>query len=344
MLAVRAKSNGMEIEFTEPLEPGDGWQTDSYEIMQWYYLPTVAYGGPKMDNRELAVKSATVSADRKKVFLEIDGIKENHVVYIRLKDKFISSNGNSLWSPECWYTMNKIPKDNNGEVKSAPFSIAHNTLTPVEEEQGWKLLFDGKNITEFRNFKKQTTGSAWIVEDNAIHLNATKDPNGGWQVVDGGDIMTKGEYENFDFKLDWKISNCGNSGIIFNAVEADTLDHVWQTGPEMQILDNTCHPDTRFETHRAGDLYDMITTKYITVNPAGEWNKIRIVSKDGNVQFYQNGYEVVNFQMHNEKWLEMIKNSKFHEMPAFGLSKKGHIALQDHGNKVWFRNIKVRTL
>ena len=112
----------------------------------------------------------------------------------------------------------------------------------------------------------------------------------------------------------------------------------------MQILDNTCHPDTRFETHRAGDLYDMITTRYITVNPAGEWNKIRIVSKDGHVQFYQNGYEVVNFQMHNEKWLEMIKNSKFHEMPAFGLSKKGHIALQDHGDKVWFRNIKVRTL
>ena len=84
--------------------------------------------------------------------------------------------------------------------------------------------------------------------------------------------------------------------------------------------------------------------KYITVNPAGEWNKIRIISKDGHVQFYQNGYEVVNFQMHNEKWLEMIKNSKFHEMPAFGLSKKGHIALQDHGDKVWFRNIKVRTL
>jgi cytochrome c len=344
MLAVRAKTNGMEIEFTEALEPGDGWQVSSYEIMQWYYLPTVEYGGPKMDNRELAVKSATVSEDRKRVFLEIDGIKENHVVYIRLKDKFISGKGNSIWSPECWYTMNKIPKNSNGAVKSAPFTIADNTLTSVEKEQGWKLLFDGKDITEFRSFKKETIGSAWIVDDNSIHLNATKDPNGGWQVIDGGDIITQEEYENFDFKLEWKISNCGNSGIIFNAVEGDTLDHVWQTGPEMQILDNTCHPDTRFETHRAGDLYDMITTKYITVNPAGEWNKIRIVSKNGNVQFYQNGYEVVNFQMHNEKWLEMIKNSKFRDMPAFGLSKKGHIALQDHGDKVWFKNIKVRAL
>lgn len=344
MLAVRAKTNGMEIEFTEALEPGDGWLTDSYEVMQWYYLPTIEYGGPKMDNRELEVKSATVSEDRKKVFLEIDGIKEGHVVYIRLKDKFISSTGNSLWSPECWYTMNKIPKNDNGEVTPAPFSISNNTLTPVEIEQGWKLLFDGKNISEFRNFKKETVGSAWVVDDEAIHLNAKKDPNGGWQVVDGGDIMTKNEYENFDFKLEWKISNCGNSGIIFNVVEEDKYDHVWETGPEMQVLDNTCHPDTRFETHRAGDLYDMIETKYVTVNPAGEWNKVRIVSKDGRVQFYQNGYEVVNFQMHNEQWLEMIKNSKFVEMPGFGLAKKGHIALQDHGDKVWFRNIKIREI
>ncbi|MEM9545556.1 MAG: family 16 glycoside hydrolase [Bacteroidota bacterium] len=344
MLAVRAKSNGMEIEFTEALEPGDGWQTDSYEVMQWYYLPTIEYGGPKMDNRKLNVRSATVSEDRKKVFLEIDGIKEGHVVYLRLKDKFISSSGNSLWSPECWYTMNKIPKNNNGEVKSAPFTIANNTLTPVEEEQGWKLLFDGKNISEFRNFKKQTIGSAWVVDDESIHLNAKRKPDGGWQAVDGGDIITDKAYENFDFKLEWKISNCGNSGIIFNVVEEEKYDHVWETGPEMQVLDNTCHPDTRFVTHRAGDLYDMIETKYITVNPAGEWNKIRIISKDGNVQFFQNGYEVVNFQMHNDKWLEMIKNSKFVEMPGFGLAKKGHIALQDHGDKVWFRNIKVREL
>lgn len=344
MLAVRAKSNGMEIEFTEPLEPGDGWQTSSYEIKQWYYKPTIEYGGPKMDNRTLRVKSATVSDDRKKVFLEVDGLKDKHVVYIRLKDKFISSTGNSIWSPECWYTMNKVPKNNNGMVKKAPFSIAHNTLNPTEIEQGWKLLFDGKSITEFRNFKKQTIGSAWVIDDNAIHLNATKKPEGGWQAIDGGDLITDKAYENFDFKLEWKIGNCGNSGIIFNVVEEDKYDYVWQTGPEMQILDNTCHPDTRYDTHRAGDLYDMIETKYVTVNPAGEWNKIRIVSNKGHVQFYQNGYEVVNFQMHDEKWLDMIKNSKFHEMPDFGLAKKGHLSLQDHGDKVWFRNIKIREL
>ena len=323
MLAVRAKSNGMEIEFTEALEPGDGWQADSYEVMQWYYQPTAAYGGPKMGNTTLKVKSATVSEDRKKVFLEIDGLKDKHVIYIRLKDKFISSNGNSLWSPECWYTMNIVPKNNMGISKPAPFSIANNTLTPIEKQQGWELLFDGKNISNFRNFKKQTLGSAWVIDDEAIHLNAKRDPNGGWQVVDGGDIITDKAYENFDLKLEWKISNCGNSGIMFNVVEDEKYDYVWLTGPEMQVLDNSCHPDTRYETHRAGDLYDMIATKYVTVKPAGEWNKVRIISKDGQVQFYLNGYEVVKFQMHTDEWLEMIKNSKFRDNARFWLGYKG---------------------
>lgn len=344
MLAVRAKSNGMEIEFTEPLQEGDGWQTDGYQVSQWYYKPTIEYGGPKLDERELKVKTATVSDDRKKVFLEFNGLKDGHVVYIRLKDKFISSTGQSLWSPECWYTMNNVPKNNPGVSKKSPFTIADNTLTPVEKDMGWELLFDGKKIEHFRNFGKQTVGSSWIIDDGSIHLNATPRADGSWQASDGGDLITDKEYENFDFKLEWKIGNCGNSGIIFNSVETDKYDHMWQTGPEMQILDNSCHPDTKYETHRAGDLYDMITTKYITVNPAGQWNKVRIVSKDGKVQFYQNGYKVVNFEMHNDKWREMIKNSKFHEMPDFGLAKKGHIGLQDHGDKVWFKNIKIRAL
>ena len=344
MLAVRVKSNGMEIEFTEPLQEGDGWQPSEYEVSQWYYKPTKDYGGPKLDNKELTVKSATVSDDRMKVFLELDGMKEGHVVYIRLRNKFISDNGQELWSPECWYTLNKISKNNSGVVKPAPFVTAPNSLTPIEKKQGWELLFDGEKIEHFRNFRKKTIGSSWIVDDGAIHLNAQPRNDGSWQVKDGGDIITDKAYENFDLKLEWKIGNCGNSGVIFNSVEDDKYDHVWQTGPEMQILDNTCHPDTKYETHRAGDLYDMISTKYITVNPAGQWNQVRIVSDKGKVKFYQNGYEVVSFEMHNEKWLDMIKNSKFVDMPDFGLAKKGHIALQDHGDKVWFRNIKIREL
>lgn len=344
MLAVRAHTNGMEIEFTEPLEECSGWDTGSYEVKQWYYKPTKDYGGPKMDERSLNVKSATVSPDRKKVFLEIDDLKEGHVVYIRLAGVFVSQPGHDLWSTETWYTLNKIPAGKAGKVSPSPCSTVDNTLSAAEKAAGWELLFDGKSIEQFRNYKKETLGSSWVVEDGAIHLNSVKKDDGGWQAADGGDIITKETYKDFEFHLEWKISQCGNSGIMFNVKEDEQYDYVWLTGPEMQVLDNTCHPDTRFVTHRAGDLYDMIEAKYNTVNPAGKWNKARIKSKDGKVEFWLNGYKNVEFEMHTEEWKAMVAGSKFKDMPDFGTMKEGHISLQDHGDKVWYKNLKIRKL
>jgi cytochrome c len=112
----------------------------------------------------------------------------------------------------------------------------------------------------------------------------------------------------------------------------------------MQVLDNICHPDGRIEKHRAGDLYDLIESRFVAVNPAGEWNQARIVANKGRYEFWLNGYEVVEFDMNTPEWKELIRNSKFREMPDFGVSKKGRIALQDHGDQVWFRNIKIREL
>lgn len=344
MLAVRAKTNGMEIEFTEPLEAGDGWNPAHYEVKQWYYLPTENYGGPKMDEQTLSVKSASVSDDRKKVFLEINGLKENHVVYIHLKNHFVSESTHELWSTETWYTLNQIPKNNPGIKHANPHPIVNNTLSPSESKIGWQLLFNGKNLDGWRNFKKKTIGKSWIIQDGAIHLNAIPSKNGNWQVDDGGDIITDKSYENYEFRCEWKIGNCGNSGIIFNVVEDDKYDYVWQTGPEMQVLDNSCHPDARFEKHKAGDLYDLIECKYVVVKPAGDWNQVRIVNNKGKVAFWLNGTNVVSFTMHDDKWKEMVANSKFKDMPGFGLATGGHIALQDHGDKVWYRNIKIKPL
>jgi cytochrome c len=343
MLAVRAKNDGVEIEFTQPLREGDGWEIADWEIRQWRYVPTVAYGGPKVDNVALKVLSASVSNDRKKVSLQLEGMKAGHVIYIHMNDAYVSEAGLPLWSTEAWYTMNQIPMDSPGFVY-APVNSKPNTLTQAEQAAGWKLLFDGVSTAGWHNFNKETIGKSWIIDDGALSLDAHKNPEGHWQAPDGGDILTADEYENFEFNIEWKISPCGNSGIIYNVVESSDYDYVWNTGPEMQVLDNSCHPDTRFTTHRAGDLYDMIECKYVTVKPAGEWNKVRLIKNKGKVEHWLNGVKVVEFEMYTDQWNEMIKASKFKDMKGFGQAVKGKIALQDHGDKVWYRNIKIKVL
>ncbi len=347
MLAVRAKSNGLEIEFTEPLRPSDGWNPNHFAVQQWYYQPTFNYGGPKMNEMALPVQSATVSQDRKRVFLEIPGIKAGHVVHVQLKNIPISALGHEIWTTEAWYTMNAIPQGDNGTVLAAPAFAqpTDNSLTEQEKAEGWQLLFDGRSLANFHNWGKNTLGKSWTIDQNAIHLNAQPNPNGHWQAADGGDIITAEEYQDFELQLDWKIGSCGNSGIIYNVVE-DTAkyDYVWQTGPEMQVLDNFCHPDSKYPKHRAGDLYDLIACKYETVKPAGGWNHVRLVSKGGKVEHWLNNRKLVEFQMFNADWNKLIEGSKFKSMPAFGRSPKGKIALQDHGDPVWYKNIKIKKL
>ncbi len=341
MLAVRAKSNGIEIEFTQPLREGEGWNAKDWEISQWRYRPTADYGGPKLDNKTLMVRSVSVSEDRTKVSLKLNGMLPGHVLYVHINDAYISDNGLPLWSTEAWYTMNQIPSGSPVTISPTP-RLQHNTLTTAEKNDGWQLLFDGKTTNGWHNFNKSTIGKSWVVIDGTLMLDSRKSPDGHWQAPDGGDILTTEAYENFEFNIEWKISPCGNSGIIYNVVESEKYSYPWLTGPEMQILDDACHPDTRYSSHRAGDLYDMIPCSYVTVKPAGEWNKVRLIKSNGYVEHWLNGVKVVEFEMNTEAWFAMIKNSKFKDMEDFGRAASGKISLQDHGDKVWFRNIKIK--
>lgn len=210
-------------------------------------------------------------------------------------------------------------------------------------DTSWISLFDGKTTTGWHSYGKATVGEAWKVADGTLYLDTTQKE--GWQIKGGGDIVTNDEYENFDLKLDWKIAPNGNSGIIFY-VNEDTskYKYVWHTGPEMQVLDNNGHPDAKIPKHRAGDLYDLISCSKETVKPAGEWNEAEIVADKGKLDLFLNGTNVVSTNMWDSTWKKLIAGSKFKDMPAFGTFTKGHIALQDHGNAVWYRNIKIKKL
>lgn len=213
----------------------------------------------------------------------------------------------------------------------------NNILTEAEKAAGWELLFDGESIDQWRGFKKDSVPEAWQVQEGALVLTGKG----------GGDILTKEQYEDFELMLDWKIIEGGNSGIFFHVQEGD-YKTVWQTGPEMQILDDERHPDAKQGKNgnrTAGSNYDLIAPSAKAVKPAGsDFNRVRLVVNDSNVQHWLNGVKVVEYQLGSPEWEEMVKNSKFANMPDYGRTGKGHIVLQDHGDKVWFRNIKIRRL
>jgi hypothetical protein len=217
------------------------------------------------------------------------------------------------------------------------------TVTVAPDTSGWISLFDGKTTNGWHTYGKTTVGSSWKVSDGVIYLDTTKKAD--WQVKDGGDIVTDDEFENFHFQAEWKIAPGGNSGIIFLSKE-DTVkyEHAWKTGPEMQVLDNDKHDDGKIPKHRAGDLYDLISCSKETVKPVGEWNLAEIIVKNGKLDLMLNGIVVVSTQLWDDGWKKLIAGSKFKDMPDFGTIKAGKISLQDHGNMVSFRNIRIKKL
>lgn len=227
------------------------------------------------------------------------------------------------------------------ESKNDNFS--HNQLSNTEVEDGWILLFDGETTSGWTNYGVDTIGSDWQVIDGMLHLDVSEKSE--WQSIYGGDIVTDDTYSNFHLKLEWKISPGGNSGIMFH-VQEDTVKYKypWLTGPEMQILDDEAHPDGKISSHNAGDLYDLISSTKPSANPVGEWNQAAILVQNEHLDLYLNGINVVSTPLWDTTWTNLINESKFIDMPDFGTFKEGKIALQDHGDPVWFRNIKIKKL
>jgi len=203
-----------------------------------------------------------------------------------------------------------------------------NELTDEQKAEGWKLLFDGKTTDGWNNFKKDSIGEGWQVVDGAL----TRAKDGA------GDIVTKDQYDAFELVLEYKIGKAGNSGLMYHV--SDEGDTPWMTGPEIQIQDNKDGHDPQ----KSGWLYQLYDSETDATKPAGEWNEVRILITPEKCEQYMNGVKYCEYVKGSDDWNKRVAASKFGSMPHFGKPTKGYISLQDHGDPVAYRNIRIREI
>ena len=221
----------------------------------------------------------------------------------------------------------------------ALFALSLGSTDVQAQKKGkWVTLFDGKSFNGWHSWQSDKVLPQWKIEDGAMVL-AEKG---------GKDLVTDKEYGDFELELEWKISEKGNSGIIYHVIEDKKYCCPYSTGPEIQVLDDEKHPDAKAGkagNHKSGSLYDILPpTDFAAVKPAGQWNKAKIVIKAGKGESWLNGKKVVDFPTQGVEWDALVANSKFKTWEGFGSFQKGKIALQDHGDKVSYRNVRIKEL
>lgn len=225
----------------------------------------------------------------------------------------------------------------------------NNKLTEAEIAEGFKLLFDGATFDGWRGYLKDSfPAGGWVIDSGALKCNGSGRGEAGG--ASGGDIIYAAQkFSNFHLKLEWKISEGGNSGIFYLGQEDPKFDAIWMTAPEMQVLDNERHPDAQAGkdgNRQAGSLYDLIPAVPQNAKPAGQWNTAEIKVYKGTVWHIQNGVTVLEYHLWTPEWNKLVAGSKFPEYnPNWAkVATEGYISLQDHGDDVWYRNIKIKQL
>lgn len=209
-----------------------------------------------------------------------------------------------------------------------------NSLTKKEKKDGWMLLFDGKTLEGWRYYQNRKANN-WDVQNGELYC---KDVG----VTGKADIITTEEYENYELQVDWKIAPQKNSGIIYMVTEENAATYL--SGPEYQLIDDLGYPDKLSDKQLTAANYDMHAPSARVVKPAGEYNHTKIVINKGHVEHWLNGTKVVEYQLWTPEWEQLKANSKWKNVKSYGMSKKGHIALQEHGGGIWFKNIKIKPL
>jgi hypothetical protein len=210
-------------------------------------------------------------------------------------------------------------------------STSPTTLSAEERTAGWRLLFDGTSLAGWHVYHKTGTPANWRAVDGVLQRGGS-----------GGDLVTDEQFANFELALDWKVPLRGNSGVIYRV--NDSGEATYMTGPEMQVLDDERHPDGRNPLTSAGAVYGLYPAPRGVVKPAGEWNAARLLVNGNHVEHWLNGVRLAQYELGSADWEQKVAASKFKQWPGYGRSPRGRIALQDHGDSVSFRNIRIRVL
>lgn len=220
---------------------------------------------------------------------------------------------------------------------SSSKNAGENNLSKMEKEQGYKLLFDGKTMNGWRTYQNKSAAS-WAVDSGTLHC---KGGNANYGAITA-DLMTKDQYKNFDFEVDYKISPKGNSGILYLVTEDSSSSYL--TGPEYQIIDDVNFPEKLEAWQHTAANYAMNPAPDAQPNTAGEWNHARIVKNGNHVEHWLNGKKVVAYELHSDEWNKNKMAEKFKDDAGYAAAEKGYITFQNHGSEAWFKNIMIKEL